>query len=70
MNNNQVIYKPNGMLTEFNQILDLLKHQAKGRPAGRHLKSSTKSKSKGKQLMRVASVVYVKKIDIIIVLVL
>jgi len=35
------------VLTESNQVLDPLKRQAKGRPAGKRLKSSTESKSKG-----------------------
>jgi hypothetical protein len=46
-NDNQVIRKPDGVLVESNQVLDPLKHQSKGRPAGRRLKSSTEAKSKG-----------------------
>ena len=51
-NDNQVIRRPNGVLIESNQVLDPLKHQPKGRPPVKRLKSSTESgnsKSKGEQ---------------------
>ncbi|CAB5371154.1 unnamed protein product [Rhizophagus irregularis] len=71
-NDNQVICRPNGVLIEFNQVLDPLKHQPKGRPPGKQFKSSTelKSKSKSEATDGAASVVYVKEIDIIVALVL
>ncbi|POG61884.1 hypothetical protein GLOIN_2v1485884 [Rhizophagus irregularis DAOM 181602=DAOM 197198] len=71
-NDNQVICRPNGVLIEFNQVLDPLKHQPKGRPPGKHFKSSTelKSKSKSEATDGAASVVYVEEMDIIVALVL
>ncbi|POG79059.1 hypothetical protein GLOIN_2v1766138 [Rhizophagus irregularis DAOM 181602=DAOM 197198] len=66
------IKEPNGVLIESNQVLDPLKHQPKGKPPGKHFKSSTKLKSKGKSEATdgATSVVYVEEMDIIIALVL
>ena len=50
INDNQVIYRPNGILIESNQILDPLKHQPKGRPQAKRLKSSTESKNKSETI--------------------
>ena len=48
-NDNQVLCNTKGILIDSNQILDPLKHQPKGRPPMKRLKSSTeKSNSKGK----------------------
>ncbi|CAB4485278.1 unnamed protein product [Rhizophagus irregularis] len=39
-NDNQVFHNTRGVLVDSNQIMDLLKHQPKGRPATKRLKSS------------------------------
>jgi hypothetical protein len=45
-NNNQVIYRTNGVLVDSNEVLDPLKRQSKGRPPAKRLKSSTETGSK------------------------
>src|SRR4051812_31797800 len=40
IHDNQVLYNTRGVLIDSNRILDLLKHQPKGRPATKRLKSS------------------------------
>ena len=48
-NDNQILYNTKGILIDSNQILEPLKHQPKGRPPMKRLKSSTeKSSSKSK----------------------
>jgi hypothetical protein len=79
-NDNRVFHNTKGVLVDSNQIVDLLKHKPKGRPATKWSKSFfEKSSSKGKNglgvnkqflVIRVINVVYVGKIVIIAILVL
>ena len=45
-NDNQVIYRTDGVLVDSNEVLDPLKRQSKGRPPAKRLKSSIETGSK------------------------
>ena len=55
VNNKQAICKANGTFIGSNQVLDPLKHQSKGRPPGKRLKSSTEPGSKSSSKSKEAS---------------